>query len=106
MELRPLLADSHIPPATSLQVSNGWHEYFCFCYGSCKFIFDSGVTKKKKRVERRYAIKFYVELREGSIDTYAKIQRVFGNDSVSSTSVAHNDFVNGGKTGKTPSLRN
>jgi hypothetical protein len=34
-------------------------------------------------LEQRYAIKFCVKLGKGATDTYEKIQKVLGNDSVS-----------------------
>jgi hypothetical protein len=37
--------------------------------------------------EERYAIKFCVRLLEGATDTYEKIQKAFGNDSLSRTRI-------------------
>jgi transposase len=50
----------------------------------------------KDDLEQTYAIKFCVKLREGAIDTYEKIHKAFGNDSVSYAQVFrwHKDFVN------------
>jgi hypothetical protein len=45
----------------------------------------------KKNLKQRYAIKFRVKLGKGVTDTYGKIKKVFGNESVitySSISVA------------------
>jgi hypothetical protein len=47
-----------------------------------------------------YAIKFCVKLGQGATNTYDKIQKAFGNDSVSRAQVFlwRKDFVNGWKT--------
>jgi hypothetical protein len=47
-------------------------------------VFCYGVTKTEKNtLEQVYAIKVYVKLGEGATDTYEKIQKAFGNDSLS-----------------------
>jgi hypothetical protein len=38
---------------------------------------------RANHIEQHYAIKFCVKLGEGDVDTYEKIQKTFGNDSVS-----------------------
>jgi hypothetical protein len=60
-----------------------------FCYS---------VTKVgKNNLEQYYAIKFCVELGEGAIDTYEKIQKAFGTDSLSRAQLFrwHKDFSHG-----------
>jgi hypothetical protein len=54
----------------------------------------------KNNLEQRYAIKFCVRLGEGAADTYEKIQKTFGNDSLSRAQAFrwHEDFVNGRET--------
>jgi transposase len=51
---------------------------------------------ENNNLEQRYAIKFCVKLGEGATDTYDKIQKACGNDSVSRAQVFrwHKDFVN------------
>jgi hypothetical protein len=59
------------------------------------------VTKIEKiNLEQSYAIKFCVKLGEGTTDTYGKIQKAFGNDSVSRVQALrwHKDFVYGRET--------
>jgi transposase len=55
---------------------------------------------ENNNLEQRYAIKYCVKLGEGATDTYEKIQKAFGNDSVSHALVFrwHKDFVNGRET--------
>jgi hypothetical protein len=50
-----------------------------FCY--------SVTITQKNNLEQRYAIKFCVKVGEGATDTYGKIEKAFGNDSVSHTQV-------------------
>jgi hypothetical protein len=38
---------------------------------------------KNNNLEQRHAIKFCVKLGEGATETYEKIQKTFGNDSLS-----------------------
>jgi hypothetical protein len=51
---------------------------------------------ERNNLKQRYAIKFCVKLGEGVTDTYEKIQKAFGNDSISCARVFrwHKDFVN------------
>jgi hypothetical protein len=51
-------------------------------------------------LKQRYAIKFCVKLGEGATDTYEKIQKAFGNDSISCALVFrwYKDLVNGRET--------
>jgi hypothetical protein len=68
-----------------------------FCCGSCRCMFCHGVTKmEKNNPEQLYGIRFCVKVREVATDTYDKIQRAFGNDSLSRAQVFrwHEDFVN------------
>jgi hypothetical protein len=61
------------------------------------------ITKmEKNNVERCYAIKLCVKLEDSATDTYEKIQKAFGNDSLSRAQVFrwHKDFVNGRETVK------
>jgi hypothetical protein len=37
---------------------------------------------ENNNLEQRYAVKFCVKLGEGATDTYEKIQKAFGNNSV------------------------
>jgi hypothetical protein len=62
--------------------------------------FVTASQKEKKHPEQRYAIKFCVSLGEGATNTYGKIKKTFGNDSVSRAQVVrwHKDFVNGRET--------
>jgi hypothetical protein len=55
-----------------------------------------------KNLKQHYAIKFCVKLGKGAADTYEKIQKVFGNDSVSHAQVfwEHKDFEMGKKQWK------
>jgi hypothetical protein len=60
--------------------------------------FCFSVTKwEKNNLEQYYVIKFCIKLGEGTTDIYEKIQKTFGNDSLSCTRVFwwHKDFVNG-----------
>jgi hypothetical protein len=52
---------------------------------------------ENNNLEQCYAIKFCVKLGEGGTDTYEKIQKAFGNDSLLRAQVIqwHKDFVNG-----------
>jgi hypothetical protein len=52
---------------------------------------------EKKNLKQCYAITFCVTLREGTTDTYKKIQKAFGNDSPSRADIFHwhEYFVNG-----------
>jgi hypothetical protein len=65
-------------------------------------MFCHGVTKmKKKHLEQRYAIQFWVKLGEASTDTYLKIQKAFGNDLLRAQVHVfrwHRDFVSGRET--------
>jgi hypothetical protein len=65
-----------------------------FCYRVIK--------TEKNNLKLLYAIKFCVTLEEGITDTYGKIQKEFGNDSVSHVQVVrwHKGFVNGEKRWK------
>jgi hypothetical protein len=61
------------------------------------------VTKPEKNdLEQCYAMKFCVKLRDGASDTYEKIQKAFGNDSLSYAQIIrwHEDFLNGRETVK------
>jgi hypothetical protein len=51
--------------------------YFCRC------IFCLQRHKTEEETQQKYALKFCVELRQGVAKTYVKIQKAFGNDSVS-----------------------
>jgi hypothetical protein len=64
-----------------------------FCYS---------VTKMENNFEERCAIKFCVKLREGATDTYEKIQKASGNDSVLLAEELrwYKDLVNGEKRWK------
>jgi hypothetical protein len=47
-----------------------------------------GVTKmENNNFEESYAIRLFVKLGEGATDTYEKIQKAIGNDSVSRVEV-------------------
>jgi hypothetical protein len=46
-------------------------------------MFGYSVTKVEKNLEQRYAIKFCVKMREGTANTYEKVQKASGNDSLS-----------------------
>jgi hypothetical protein len=48
---------------------------------------------ENNNLQQHYAIKVCVKLGEGAADTYEKILKAFGNDSVSHAHVIH--FVNG-----------
>jgi hypothetical protein len=51
----------------------------------------------ENKFEQRYAVKFCVEFMEGATDTYEKIQKAFGNDSLSRAEELrwYKDLVNG-----------
>jgi hypothetical protein len=61
----------------------------------CKFCHS--ITKMAKKHLEHHAIKFFIKLREDATNTYDKIQKAFGNDSVSHAQVFqwYKDFVNG-----------
>jgi hypothetical protein len=42
---------------------------------------------ENNNLEERYAIEFCIKLREGTTNNYEKIQKAFGNDSLSLTQV-------------------
>jgi hypothetical protein len=47
-------------------------------------VFCYSVTKmEKNNLEKGHAVKFCIKLREGATDPYGKIQRAFGNNSLS-----------------------
>jgi hypothetical protein len=55
---------------------------------------------ENNNLEQGYAVKFCVRLGKGATGTYGKIQKAFGNDSLSRAQVSrwHKDFVNGRET--------
>jgi hypothetical protein len=57
---------------------------------------------EKNNLEQHYAIKFCDKLGEGAADTYEKIQKVIGSDSLSHAQVFqwHRDFLNGQEMAK------
>jgi hypothetical protein len=59
-------------------------------------VFCYSVTKMENNLEQGYSVKFCVRLGEGATDMYGKIQKAFGNDSLSRAQVYrwHKDFVN------------
>jgi hypothetical protein len=52
---------------------------------------------EENNLKQLYAIKFCVKLGEGASNIYEKMQKAFGNDSLSFTQVCrwYKDFVNG-----------
>jgi hypothetical protein len=72
-----------------------------FCCGSYKCVFCYSITKiENNNLEPCYAVKFCVRCGEGATNTHEKIQKAFGNDSLSRAQVfrCHRGFVNGWET--------
>jgi hypothetical protein len=79
-----------------------------FCGGSCGSMFYYSIIKReKKNFEQFYEVNFGVELEDGATDTYEKVKKAFGNDSVSkcsNISLGERIFKSARKGGKSTAI--